>query len=290
MEPRQGDDFCVAAVQMVSSTRVQDNLRKAAAGIAQAARSGAQLVVLPEYFCLMGQEDSDKLKIMEPIREDILENLPDRKASPVTHPDTPLQDFLRQQAMQHGIWLVGGTIPLASAQPRRIYNATLVFNPQGELLSRYDKIHLFGFQKDGENYDESRTILPGTQPRFFEAPCGRVGLSICYDLRFPELYRRLAPASLMVVPAAFTYTTGASHWEILLRTRAIENQCYVLASAQGGQHENGRQTWGHSMLIDPWGEIIDCLAQGPGVVSGWIKPQRLQDIRTRLPALAHRVL
>jgi len=171
-----------------------------------------------------------------------------------------------------------------------IWSATLIFNPQGKLCARYDKIHLFGFRKGIDAYDEARTILSGTQPRFFDAPCGRVGLSICYDLRFPELYRRLAPASLLVVPAAFTYTTGAKHWEILLRARAIENQCYVLAAAQGGLHENGRRTWGYSMLIDPWGDIVDCLPQGEGVVLGRVSQQRLREVRQALPALDHRVL
>jgi len=279
------ENFRVAAVQMTSSTCVQNNLVLAAQGINQAVQTGAQLVVLPEYFCLMGRRDDDKLALQERFSEE-----------PVyVNTNTPLQDFLRQQASQHKIWLVGGTIPLATGQPGRIFNSTLVFNPQGECCTRYDKIHLFGFHKEGEEYDERRTILAGSTPQYFDAPCGRVGLSICYDLRFPELYRAICPASLMLLPAAFTYTTGSKHWEILLRARAIENQCYVLAAAQGGLHENGRHTWGHSMLIDPWGEIIDCLPDCPtdkpcGVVSGTIEQARLREVRHSLPALQHRVL
>lgn len=264
--------FTVAAVQMVSSTRVDDNLEQAAQGIARAAEAGAHLVVLPEYFCVMGRKDTDKLDLREAPGQG------------------PIQDFLRSQARQHGIWLVGGTLPLETEEAGRIYNSSLVFGPDGSQLARYDKIHLFGFSGASEAYDESRTILAGTQPQSFDAPCGKVGLSICYDLRFPELYRAFAPASLLVVPSAFTFTTGSAHWEVLLRARAIENQCYVLAAAQGGRHENGRRTWGHSMLIDPWGDIVDCLPEGPGIVVGDIVRERLTEVRASLPALQHRVL
>lgn len=175
----------------------------------------------------------------------------------------------------------------------RVYNTSLAFDPRGERVARYDKIHLFGFTRGAESYDESRTILAGSTPVSFEAPCGRVAMSVCYDLRFPELYRELAGdegASLILMPAAFTYTTGQAHWEILLRARAIENQCYVLAAAQGGKHENGRRTWGHSMLVDPWGEVLAMLPEGEGVVSGVIDPARLAEVRQNLPALKHRVL
>jgi len=276
--------FRVAAVQMVSSTSVQDNLEQADVLIHQAAQAGAQLVVLPEYFFLMGRDDTDRLTVMEAFKE----------AGENATEHTPLQDFLRQQAMQHNVWLAGGTIPLQTDRPEHFYNTTLVFNPQGERCARYDKIHLFGFRKNTEDgvqaYDEGRTILAGSRPQHFTAPCGRVGLSICYDLRFPELYRAFVPANLMLVPSAFTYATGSKHWEVLLRARAIENQCYVLAAAQGGKHENGRRTWGHSMLIDPWGEIVDCLPQGAGVVTGIVDPQRLREVRQSLPVLQHRVL
>ncbi|MCB5362860.1 carbon-nitrogen hydrolase family protein [Pusillimonas sp. CC-YST705] len=262
----------VAAVQMVSTPRLEDNLEQAAQGIAQAVQEDAHLVVLPEYFCLMGHADTDKLALREAVGQG------------------PIQDFLRAQARQHGIWLVGGTLPLDSGQADRIYNTSLVYGPDGSQLARYDKIHLFGFSGATEAYDESRTIRAGSAPQSFDAPCGRVGLSICYDLRFPELYRAFVPATLMVVPSAFTYTTGAAHWEVLLRARAIENQCYILAAAQGGRHENGRRTWGHSMLIDPWGVIVDCLPEGPGIVVGDIERERLAEVRAALPALQHRVL
>jgi len=264
---------CVAAIQMVSSTRVDDNLEQAARWIQTAAQRGAQLVALPEYFCLMGQNDSDKLKIQE------------------TPGSGPIQTFLSDQARRHGIWLIGGTLPLASPDPKRIYNATLVFDPQGNPCARYDKIHLFAFSREAESYDESISIhAGGNMPQSFDAPCGRVGLSICYDLRFPELYRAFGDVALIVVPSAFTYTTGQAHWELLLRARAVENQCYVLAPAQGGRHENGRRTWGHSMLIDPWGEIVSVVEQDPGLALGTIASPRLHEVRQSLPALRHRRL
>jgi len=268
-----GDQFRVAAIQMVSSTRLDDNLAQAETWIGVAAQQGAQLVALPEYFCLLGHEDTDKLKIQE------------------TPGNGPIQDFLSRQAQQHGIWLVGGTLALKSPEPERIYNTTLVFDPQGLPVARYDKIHLFGFSRGQESYDESTSIRPGSNaPQSFQAPCGKVGLSVCYDLRFPELYRALGDMALIIVPSAFTYTTGQAHWELLLRARAIENQCYVLAPAQGGKHENGRRTWGHSMLIDPWGEVISVVAQDPGIAIGTIEASRLHAVRQSLPALRHRRL
>lgn len=268
----QGDkSFPVAAIQMVSGIDSEANLTKAGELIGRAAEQGARLVVLPEYFCFMGRRDPDKLTLQE---------------APGAG---PIQNFLSDTARRHGIWLLGGSLPLQSEDPDRIYNAMLVFDPEGRQAARYDKIHLFGFRKGEESYDESLSIRPGalTTP-VFEAPFGRVGLSICYDLRFPEMYRAMGELALIVVPAAFTYTTGSAHWEILLRARAIENQCYVLAAAQGGKHENGRRTWGHSMLIDPWGEIMSCLPEGEGTVNGSIDSERLQEIRLSLPALRHR--
>lgn len=263
----------VAAAQMVSAPDVERNLREAARLVAEAADDGAQLVLLPEYFCYMGQRDTDKLALRE------------------TPGSGPIQDFLAETARRHGVWLIGGTLPLAAPEPERVLNTTLVFAPDGTPAARYDKIHLFNFVKGEEAYDEARTIRPGDAVRTFDAPFGRVGLSVCYDLRFPELYRAMGDCTLMVVPAAFTYTTGRAHWELLLRARAVENQCYVLASAQGGHHENGRRTWGHSMLIDPWGEIVaQREAEGPGVVVGDIDPARLAGVRQSLPAWRHRVL
>jgi nitrilase len=202
----------------------------------------------------------------------------------------PIQDFMAQAAREHGIWLVGGTLPLVSSEDGKVLNTTLVYDPQGKPVARYDKIHLFGFTKGSESYNESATIVPGESVGSFEAPFGRVGLSVCYDLRFPELYRAMGECALIVVPAAFTHTTGMAHWEVLLRARAIENQCYVLASAQGGTHKSGRRTFGHSMLIDPWGEVKAVLREGEGVVSGELDPAYLAKVRESLPALRHRKL
>lgn len=267
-----GQGLPVAAIQMVSAATVQANLDSAERLIAQAAAGGARLVVLPEYFCLLGRRDTDKVAIRE------------------ADGDGPLQAFLSAQAARHGIWLIGGTVPLACDRPSRVRNACLVYDPQGRRRARYDKVHLFGLSRGDENFDESATIEAGSTPVVVDAGDWRVGLSVCYDLRFPELYRRLLPVDLIVVPSAFTYTTGSAHWELLLRARAIENQCYVLAPAQGGRHENGRRTWGHTMLVDPWGEILAVQAEGEGVVVGTLDRGRLAEVRRSLPALKHRVM
>nr|WP_233237401.1 carbon-nitrogen hydrolase family protein [Bordetella sp. LUAb4] len=264
--------FKVAAIQMVSTPDVRENLDAAGALIGQAAEEGATLVALPEYFCLMGRKDTDKVAARE------------------MEGDGPIQAFLAQQARQHGIYVVGGTLPLECPDPGRVYNTTFVYGPDGGQIARYDKIHLFNFQRGTESFDEATSIKPGATPRVFDAPIGKIGLSVCYDLRFPELYRAFGDVSLILVPAAFTYTTGKAHWELLLRARAVENQCYVLAPAQGGVHPTGRRTWGHSMLIDPWGEIVAQLPEGPGVVAGNIDADRLREVRTALPALRHRVM
>ena len=262
----------VAAIQMISTPSVSENLATAKRLVAQAASQGAMLVVLPEYWAIMGQHETDKLN----------------------HAEQPgsgtIQDAMAQMAREHGVWLIGGSLPLVSPEAGKVLNTTLVYDPQGAPAGRYDKIHLFGFTRGAESYNESRTIVAGAQVRSIDTPLGRVGLSICYDLRFPELYRALGECALIVVPAAFTHTTGRAHWEVLLRARAIENQCYVLASAQGGVHLNGRRTWGHSMLIDPWGEVKAVLDEGEGVVSGQIDPVFLAGVRESLPALAHRTM
>lgn len=187
------------------------------------------------------------------------------------------------------IWVFAGSIPIKSSDPTKVLNTQLVFDHHGQHICRYDKIHLFSFTRGSESYDESRSISPGRSVETVSTPFARIGLSICYDLRFPELYRKMGPVDLILVPSAFTYTTGQAHWEVLLRARAIENQCYVLAPAQGGRHANGRRTWGHSMLIDPWGEVMSVLAEHPGVVIGDIDPQRIKEVRESLPALQHRV-
>lgn len=262
----------VAAVQMVSTPRVDDNLRCAGELIGEAVAQRAQLVALPEYFPIFGMSDKDKFAVCE------------------SDGSGPIQEFLAATARRHGIWLVGGSLPLTAAVPGKVLNSCLVYDPSGNRVARYDKIHLFGFEKGAERYDESATIAAGSALAAFSTPFARVGVSICYDLRFPELYRALGVADLLLVPAAFTETTGRAHWEILLRARAIENQCYVLASAQGGRHENGRETHGNSMLVDPWGEIIDRRAKGPGIVIGEIDHARIAEVRTNLPALRHRVM
>lgn len=269
----------VAALQMVSATTVQANLARAGRLLTLAAEAGAELAVLPEYFCLLGRRDTDKLDVQE------------------TPGHGPIQDFLAAQARHLGLWIVGGTLPLSTDQPGRVRNSSLVWSPTGEQVARYDKIHLFCFDNGRERYDESRVLEAGTGPVCFDLPSRdghswRIGLSVCYDLRFPELYRAYAAqgADLLLVPSAFTATTGEAHWELLLRARAVENLAYVLAPAQGGEHENGRRTWGHSMLVNPWGQVMACQPQGEGVVLGELDREQLSTWRQQLPALGHRVL
>ena len=262
----------IAALQMVSTPFIEDNIAAARRLVAQAAGQGAQLLLLPEYWPIMGLNDTDKVAHAESVAGGLI------------------QSFMADMAHRHGVWLIGGTLPMAAPEAGKVLNTTLVYNPQGELVARYDKIHLFGFSKGAESYDESRTIVHGNDVVSFDAPFGKVGLSVCYDVRFPELYRAMGQCALIVVPAAFTYTTGQAHWEILLRARAIENQCYVLAAAQGGLHINGRRTWGHSMLVDPWGDIKAVLPDGEGIVSGELDLAYLESVRENLPALKHRTL
>jgi nitrilase len=262
----------IAALQMVSGPRVAENLAVAGALVEDAVAQGAQLVVLPEYFPIIGAADADRVRAREAFGHG------------------PVQAWLAETARRHGIWLFAGSIPLAASAPDKMRNSSLVYNPAGECVERYDKVHLFGFRKGDEAYDEASFIEAGDQLVAVDTPFGRVALSICYDLRFPELYRALSPVDLILVPAAFTETTGRAHWEILLRARAIENQCYLLAVGQGGTHENGRMTHGNSMIIDPWGEILDRKAKGPGVVIADLDHQRIADIRESLPAIVHRKL
>ena len=262
----------VAAIQMVSTPDVASNIATARRLVAEAAAAGATLVSLPEYWPIMGLQDTDKVAHAEP------------------DGDGPIQAFLAGAAREHGIWLAGGTLPLVSPSAGKVMNTTLVYDPQGAAVGRYDKIHLFGFNKGTESYDEARTIVPGKNVVTFDAPFGKVGLAVCYDLRFPELFRAMGECTLMLVPTAFTHTTGSAHWEVLLRARAIENQCYVLAAAQGGTHASGRRTFGHSMLIDPWGKVTALLEEGEGVVVGEIDQALIDSVRSSLPALKHRRL
>jgi deaminated glutathione amidase len=264
----------IAAVQMVSTPDWARNRDAAARLVGEAAAAGAKLVALPEYFCLLGRKDTDKLALAEPAGSG------------------PIQRFLSELARELGIWLVGGTLPLATGQDGRVLNRCCVFGPDGHEATHYDKIHLFAYDNGREVYDEGRTLAPGSTPVALQAGALRVGLSVCYDLRFPELYRALMqpPCDVLVVPAAFTYTTGRAHWELLLRARAIENQCYVLAPAQGGTHENGRRTWGHSLIADPWGELLQVLPEGEGVVIAEVDAERIAQVRQQLPALQHRRL
>ena len=266
----------IASIQMVSTPNLNENLELAARLIKAASDSGSRLVVLPEYFCLMGLKDTDKVNVREAVGSG------------------PIQERLAAIAQENNIYLVAGSIPLEAQESNKVLNTSLVFNPLGEQIARYDKIHLFGFQTETERYEESETIAPGSQPGQFQITVNgidwRFGLSICYDLRFPELYRALGEVDCHIIPAAFTYTTGKDHWEILLRARAIENQCYVLSSAQGGVHINQRRTWGDSMLIDPWGQILTNLPQGEGLITGTLSKEKLNEVRSKLPALKHRKL
>jgi nitrilase len=257
---------------MVSGPRVADNLLTAGRLVEEAVAQGAQLVALPEYFPIIGAADADRVRA----REDFGQG--------------PIQDWLAETAQRFGVWIFAGSIPLTATVTDKMRNSSLVFNPQGICVKRYDKIHLFGFKKGDESYDEAAFIEAGKELAAVDTPFGRVALSICYDLRFPELYRALAPVDLILMPAAFTDTTGRPHWEILLRARAIENQCYLLAVGQGGKHENGRLTHGNSMVIDPWGEILDRKVKGPGIVIADLDHARIAEIRESLPALAHRIL
>jgi predicted amidohydrolase len=262
----------VAAVQMVSGPDVEGNLREAGRLIGMAAQKGAQLVALPEYFPIMGMHERDKVMVRE-------------KAG-----RGPIQDFLSSTAKKHGIWIVGGSAPLECAAPDKVRNSCLVYDDRGALAARYDKIHLFGFRMGKESYAEDRTIEPGSRVVTVDAPFGRLGISICYDLRFPELYRTMKGPDIILVPSAFTETTGKAHWETLIRARAIENLAYVLAPAQGGRHANGRETHGDSMIVDPWGAVLDRLPRGPGVVVAGVDLRRLRSLRQSLPALTHRTL
>lgn len=265
----------LACIQMASGPKVSANLEEAGRLIERAAGAGAGVIVLPEYFALMGG-DRDKLKIAE---------------SPGSG---PIQDFLAGAARRHGIWLVGGAIPLKADDPQRVRSSVLLYRPDGSVATRYDKIHLFDvtLPQSEESYNESKLIEPGGEVVVTDTPVGRLGLCVCYDIRFPEMFRRQLDQGMEVLamPSAFTAVTGKAHWQPLLQARAIENQCYVAAADQGGYHINGRETHGHSMIIDPWGTILDCLPSGAGHVIAEIDSARLEATRQNFPSIEHRRL
>ena len=253
-----------AAIQMVSAPELAPNLEAAARLLAAAAAAGAKLAALPENFYCIGRKDTDKLAFRERDGEG------------------PIQDFLEELSRKLRLWIIGGTAPIACDDDQRIRSACLVFDDSGKRVARYDKMNLFRFEQGAESYDEARTLQRGTQPVALDSPFGRLALSVCYDVRFPELYRGLGAFDAMFVPSAFTVPTGAAHWETLLRARAIENKAYVVAPAQGGTHASGRRTWGHSMIIDPWGEILAAQPDGEGVVLAEIDTDKIHDVRRRL--------
>jgi nitrilase len=264
----------VAAAQMNSGDDVAANLESAQRLIEEAAERGASLVVLPENFAFLAADETGKLAIVEAFG------------------DGPIQDFLGRMAREHGIWLVGGTTPIRSDDPRRAYSASLLYSPGGQCCARYDKIHLFdvGVPGKDESYRESATAMPGDAPATFAAPFGRIGMAVCYDIRFPAHFEWLGRAGMdiLTVPAAFTVPTGEAHWNVLLRARAIESLCFVIAAAQSGLHPGNRRTYGHSMVVGPWGDVLAEVAQGPGIAFAELDMTELDRLRQRFPALSHR--
>lgn len=271
-EKENGSRVRVAAIQMASGPSVSANLEEALRLIELAVAEEAKLIVLPEYFCIMGLHDTDKLNVREQPGEGMV------------------QSFLSETARRFGIWLAGGSVPLVSQVPDKIYNSCLVYDDRGNQVARYDKIHLFGLALGNERFAEEKTIKAGDKVTVLDSPFGRIGLSICYDLRFPELYRMMENVDIILAPSAFTAITGKAHWETLIRARAIENQAYVIAPAQGGFHVSGRETNGDSMIVDPWGSVMDRLARGPGIVVATLDRAYQSSVRASLPALEHRCL
>lgn len=277
-----------AAVQMISSTNPGANIETMKRLVRQAAEQGADWVLLPEYWPLMGRKDTDKLAFAEPL---VGGNFSETRSARFSETRSArFQTTLSETAVECGVVLFGGTIPLESPDAGKVMNTMLVYDRDGTQIGLYHKMHLFGFSGLGERYAEADTISAGGDVPKLTADGVPLAAGVCYDLRFPEFFRAQQPFDVLLLPAAFTYTTGKAHWELLLRARAVENQCYVIASAQGGEHESGRRTFGHSMIIDPWGEILDVLPEGEGIVISDLDAARLQSVRTRLPALKHRLL
>ncbi len=264
--------FRIAAVQMVSAPDVAPNLETAGKLIAAAAAAGARLAALPENFYIIGRHEGDKVKVRE------------------KDGSGPIQDFLSSVSKKNHVWVLGGTVPIECNDEKKIRSASLLYDDSGRRVARYDKMHVFKFESGDERYDEARTVEPGDQPLAVDSPFGRLVLSVCYDVRFPELYRGLGEFDVMFVPSAFTVPTGAAHWETLLRARAIENQAYVVAPAQGGVHAGGRATYGHTMIVDPWGEVLGVRAEGEGVVLAEIDSGLIKEVRAKLPAFSNRRL
>ena len=277
-----------AAVQMISSTNPDVNIETMKRLVHQAAEQGADWVLLPEYWPLMGRKDTDKLAFAEPL---VGGNFSETRCARFGETRyARFQTTLSETAAECGMVLFGGTIPLQSPDEGKVMNTMLVYDRDGTQIGLYHKMHLFGFSGLGERYAEADTISAGGDVPKLAADGVPLAAGVCYDLRFPEFFRAQQPFDVLLLPAAFTYTTGKAHWELLLRARAVENQCYVIASAQGGEHESGRRTFGHSMIIDPWGEILGVLPEGEGIVIADLDGTRLQSVRTRLPALQHRLL
>jgi predicted amidohydrolase len=268
------ETLIAAAVQMSSTPDVTHNLAEARRWVYEAARAGATLISLPEYFCWIGDDEGERVALAEPFG------------------DGPIQHALAELARDTGTWLIGGTVPIQPAQGAQLgthaYNTSLLFDPTGQCRARYDKIHLFSFNQGAEQHAEGDTMVGGDSIGTAHGPFGALRLSICYDLRFPELYRAGPPADVIAVPAAFTYTTGQAHWELLLRARAVENQAFVIAAGQCGTHSNGWRTFGHSMIVGPWGEVLARHVDGPGIAVATLKPEALDEARNRLPVLTHR--
>ncbi len=285
-----------AAVQMISSTDPDANIDTMKCLVRQAAEQGADWVLLPEYWPLMGCKDTDKLAFAEPLvgsnfSETCHTGFGETRCARFGETRyARFQTTLSETAAECGVVLFGGTIPLQSPDAGKVMNTMLVYDRDGTQIGLYHKMHLFGFSGLGERYAEADTISAGGDVPKLAADGVPLAAGVCYDLRFPEFFRAQQPFDVLLLPAAFTYTTGKAHWELLLRARAVENQCYVIASAQGGEHESGRRTFGHSMIIDPWGEILDVLPEGEGIVIADLDAARLQSVRTRLPALKHRLL
>ena len=264
--------YRIAALQMASGPVVEGNMAEAERLIEMAAIHGASLAALPEHWALMGLKDTDKVAAREKPGKG------------------PIQDFLSSAAKRHKMWLIGGSIPLESSVPDKVRNTSLLYDEKGKCVARYDKIHLFGLDMGQEKFNESKTIEAGDKIVVVDTPFGKLGLSICYDLRFPELYRAMKQVDIIAIPSAFTETTGRAHWEALIRARAIENMAYVIAPAQGGYHRSGRETHGDSMIVDPWGVVMDRLARGSGIVIAGMNPTYQANLRKALPALGHRTI